>query len=255
MDIISAVKSHIDAQRLFHSYIISGAGEEGRLTAARYIAKTVVCANRDKAPCGYCSHCRKADRDIHPDITVIKKGDGDKELTVDTMRSVRSAASVLPNEAEKSVYIICDADTMNIPAQNAMLKVFEEPPAHVVFVLLAENADRLISTVRSRCELITLPPEDTFVPSPEGERVLADAVKGDGAAMAADIMALEKLQKPEMLNVLVTIRRSGARLVGEGKLGYEYGDRILTACDDCERYMAVNVSNGYIAGRLLAAFL
>lgn len=254
MDVISAVKSHIDPKRLFHSYIISGASDEGRLTAAKYIAKTAVCSDRDRAPCGYCSHCRKADRDIHPDITVVKKeGDG-KELTVDAMRSVRSAAAVLPNEAEKSVYIICDADTMNLSAQNAMLKVFEEPPAHAVFILLAENADRLISTVRSRCEIIMLPPEDNFEPSPEAEKVLKSAVGGNGATLASDIMALEKLTKPEMLNAIVTLRRNGTRLIGEGKLSYEYGNKILTACDDCEKYMAVNVSNGYIVGRMLAAF-
>lgn len=255
MDVISAVKSHIDSKRLFHSYIISGASEEGRLAAARYIAKTAVCADRDRAPCGHCAHCRKADRDVHPDITVIKKADGDKELTVDTMRAVRSAASVLPNEAEKSVYIICDADTMNTSAQNAMLKVFEEPPAYAVFILLAENSDRLISTVRSRCEIIMLPPEDSFEPSPEAQKVLESAAKGDEVMLTTDIMALEKLQKPEMLNAIVTLRRGGVRLVGEGRLSYEYGDRILTACDDCEKYMAVNVSNGYIIGRLLAAFL
>jgi DNA polymerase III delta prime subunit len=244
----------INGNRLFHAYIIAGSDEEGRMAAARHLAKIAVCENRDNAPCGHCHHCMKADRNIHPDITLIEKEKDAKELTVDTVRDVRAAAVVLPNEAEKGVYIINDADTMNIPAQNAMLKILEEPPEYAVFILLASNPDRMLATVRSRCETILLPPKDEFQPSSEAEDVLRSYVRGDNVELLKDIMALEKLQKNELLNALIAIRRGIVSLLRDGKIDPDKGENIISAANNGEKYMTVNVSNGYIVGLLLAAF-
>ena len=92
---------------------------------------------------------------------------------MDTVRSIAAGAVVVPNEGRRKVYIIEDADTMNTQAQNALLKLLEEPPESVAFILCAANPALLLPTVRSRCELI---------------RINSDAAEGDEAA--ADARAL-----------------------------------------------------------------
>lgn len=250
----TVLRGRVSGERLFHAYIIAGSSEEGRIAAARYIAKTAVCVNRSKAPCSQCRHCIKADKNIHPDITVTGREKDAKELTVDAVRAVRSAASVMPNEAERSVYIIRDADTMNVPAQNAILKILEEPPSHAVFVLLASNPDRMLPTVRSRCETIILPPEDELVPSAEADEIIKCYKQGDSVGLLSGILALEKLGKNELMNALAGMRRGTVGLLRDGRMDTDRAERIIAALDNGEKYMAVNVSAGYIAGLLLSAF-
>ena len=254
MDALSYVKNHIDAGHLFHSYIISGSDSQGRLSAAMYIGKTALCREGRGGPCGKCTDCRKVELGIHPDITVVRKAADEKNLTVATMCDVRSRASVMPNEGDRSVFIIEDSDTMNLQAQNAMLKILEEPPEYSMFLLLADNVDRLIPTVRSRCEIITLPHEESYSPCREGIDILSAAVKNSGWELAAAIMAVSKLNRGEILNLITTLRRETARHMAEGTLSEELCEKVISACDECEGYMDVNVSAGYVSSRLLAAF-
>ena len=96
-----------------------------------------------------------------------------REIGVDVIRSVAENAPVMPNEGRAKAYIVEDADTMNPQAQNAFLKLLEEPPERVSFILAAANPALLLATVRSRCETL---------------RVNADAAEGEEAA--ADASAL-----------------------------------------------------------------
>lgn len=145
-----------DVSRLSHAYIISAASREEGLQKAAHIAAAAVCTDSAHAPCGNCRACRKAFEGIHPDIITVSRPTDDKgkqkrEISVDQIRAVNSDACVLPNEAARKVYIIDEADTMNLPAQNAALKLLEEPPKGVVFLLCVTNVGRLLATVRSRC--------------------------------------------------------------------------------------------------------
>jgi len=143
------------SSRLSHAYIISAPAQEDCLRHARHIAAAAVCSSAAR-PCGQCRHCRKAEAGIHPDISIISrlvddKGIEKKNILVDQMRALALDAVVLPNEADGKAYIIRDADTMNENAQNAALKLFEEPPKGVVFILCVTNPAALLPTVRSRC--------------------------------------------------------------------------------------------------------
>ncbi len=145
-----------DAQRLAHAYIITAQNREESLRAARQLAAAAVCTDAGEVPCGHCRACRKAREGIHPDILTIRRLEDDKgrqkrEISVDQIRQAAADAVVLPNEAERKVYILEEADKMNLSAQNAALKLLEEPPRHVIFLLCAENAQLLLPTVRSRC--------------------------------------------------------------------------------------------------------
>lgn len=152
---------------LSHAYILSGPAGSGKRTLAGLLAAALVCDRRGGAlPCLSCAGCRKAEGGIHPDI--VRVGDDGKDISVAQVRALRADAYIRPNEAERKVYILENAQTMNASAQNAMLKLLEEGPPYAAFLLLTENAAALLPTVRSRCETLTLSP----VSLPEAEAFL-----------------------------------------------------------------------------------
>ena len=144
------------ARGLSHAYIIGGPPGSGKRTLARLLSAALVCRQEGAAPCLTCTGCKKAMAGIHIDI--ISAG-GDKDpLRVARIRALRRDAYIKPNEAPRKGYILYQADQMTDAAQNVMLKLLEEGPAYAVFFLLTSNPDRLLETVRSRCELLTLSP-------------------------------------------------------------------------------------------------
>lgn len=150
-------------KNLSHAYILASEnGEEAYSEAAR-LAAAMLCVAEDaqERPCGECRHCKKALRGLHPDVITVSRlagsdGKPRKELVVDQIREIVASSPILPNEAERKAYIIREAHLMNTAAQNALLKVLEEPPRFVSFILAAENAGALLETVRSRCVTLTL---------------------------------------------------------------------------------------------------
>ena len=142
------------------SCIISARTMEAAKKYAVKLAEAAVCSDSANRPCGVCRNCRKVEKGIHPDVITIglpldEKGKPKKEIQVDQIRDMISDAYILPNEAERKVYIIENADCMNINAQNAALKLLEEPPAGVVILLCAVNTGQLLPTVRSRCSEVS----------------------------------------------------------------------------------------------------
>lgn len=157
---VKAVLSQQEGGRgLSHAYILSGPAGSGRHTLARLLCGAMLCtASSGERPCGRCAPCRKVSSGVHPDVTVISGPGEGKPITVDQVRALRSDAYIRPNEGERKIYLLEQADRMNQSAQNAMLKLLEEGPAYAAFLLLAENAGGVLETVRSRCETLTLDP-------------------------------------------------------------------------------------------------
>ena len=254
MDVRKIMRRHISGERLFHSSIISGGSDEDRAEAAKYIAEVAVCENPQKAPCGVCRQCQKAMRGIHPDITTVERKSDKKEITVDVMREVRRSAGVLPNEASRSVYIIKDADLMNPAAQNAMLKAFEEPEPHAVFVLTASNPERLIPTVRSRCEELVLPPAEE-PENPLARELCGLCAAGKSAEAVRKLPELEKLSRQELTVLPAAVKREALSAHLAGRLSAEKLAALEKAMDRAEKYLAANVSAPHLAGTILSAIL
>lgn len=141
-----------------HAYIFEGEAGVGAYEAARLFAAALVCEKKENAPCTVCHSCVMARADTHPDIMVIGPQKDKKNILVDQIREVVTGAYTKPYESAKKVYIIKYGDDMNEQAQNALLKVLEEPPEYAVFIILAENQESLLATIRSRCTLIKFPP-------------------------------------------------------------------------------------------------
>lgn len=145
----------IDSGRFPHALIIEGERGLGKKALASQLAAALVC-RADEKPCMQCSQCKKAVRNIHPDIFHYGSDGTANSFHIETVRKVINDSYIQPNEAECKVYILANADSMSIPAQNAFLKVMEEPPSYVTFILTASNKSKLLPTVLSRSVTVSL---------------------------------------------------------------------------------------------------
>jgi len=138
----SLAKNHIA-----HFYLISGPEGSGRHTLARLLAAAILCRDR-RRPCLRCTPCRKVMEGNHPDFITVEDPEH-KTTAVRIVRQIREDVFILPNESDYKIYLF--PQELGIEGQNALLKILEEPPKHGVFLLLTDNPDKLLPTVRSRC--------------------------------------------------------------------------------------------------------
>ena len=153
--VVDLLSSLLENGRFPHALIIEGEEGLGKKTLARDLACALVCRG-DNKPCGECTQCKKAISGIHPDISEYIPSGTANSFHVDTVRNIIGDAYIRPNEAEYKVYILANAHCMNQNAQNALLKILEEPPKYVVFILTCESKSALLSTVLSRSVCVTL---------------------------------------------------------------------------------------------------
>ena len=136
---------------LGHAYLLHGTGGTGKKTLAALTAAALVCQGEER-PCGECPACKKAFGAFgHPDILTFRTPEGKTQFPVELIREIRRQAYVLPNESEKKVILIENAEQMNTASANALLKVLEEPPEYLVFLLTCDNLSALPETIPSRC--------------------------------------------------------------------------------------------------------
>lgn len=137
-----------------HFYLISGAHGSGKRTLAHLLAAAILCPNEDK-PCLNCPACRRVMTDSHPDFITVTDSEH-KNVAVKLVREMRDDVFIRPNEAEHKIFFL--PQELGIEGQNALLKILEEPPKYGVFLLLTDNPDKLLPTVRSRCTQLKLMP-------------------------------------------------------------------------------------------------
>lgn len=150
--IVQHLKSAILYNRIAHAYIFDGPEGIGKELTALAFAKAVVCKQGQGDACHICPSCIKFHRNNHPDIRVIEpEGNSIKNKQ---MEDFQQDILIKPYESNKKVYIVKDAHDMTISAQNRILKTLEEPPAYAVIIFITTNANSLLPTVRSRCQIL-----------------------------------------------------------------------------------------------------
>ena len=127
-----------------------------------YLSLWAICSSVIK-PCFSCAQCDKILNNCHVDVYYAKKFGKKQVVNVDEIRFICSDAYIKPNEGRAKVYIIEDCDKMQIEAQNAFLKILEEPPQDILFILTCSNYENILSTVRSRATLIELETENSKI--------------------------------------------------------------------------------------------
>lgn len=155
--VIEHLQMAITKEKISHAYIFNGEKGSGKRFLARTFAKTLLCEEGGTNPCGKCKSCMQAETNNHPDI--INVTHEKVSLSVDDVRTqINQDIEIKPFSGRYKVYLVDDADKMTEQAQNAILKTIEEPPAYAVLILMTENAERLLPTIRSRCVILDMKP-------------------------------------------------------------------------------------------------
>jgi len=189
--VVRTLKNALASGQIAHAYLFSGLRGVGKTTAARLLAKALNCEQGPTAePCGECVACREIAGSYALDVVEM---DAASNRGIDDVRELREVARVLPVRDRYRVFIIDEAHQLTDPAFNALLKILEEPPAHVVFVLASTEKDKFPATILSRCQQLDFRPipeeliverigdvaaADGFTLVPEAARLIARAADG-----------------------------------------------------------------------------
>ena len=148
--ITATLKQEIASGRVGHAYLFTGSRGTGKTSCSKIIAKAVNCPNQhDGNPCGVCEICRGIDDGSVLDVTEI---DAASNNGVDNIRQLREEANFTPAQVSYRVYIIDETHMLSVGAFNALLKIMEEPPEHVIFILATTEVHKIPATILSRCQ-------------------------------------------------------------------------------------------------------
>ena len=169
-------------ERLPNAAVLEGGTAENRRALALLLARAALCSAEGERPCGVCPNCVKALAGSHPDLRVEGGTGGARSFHVEVVRSLREDAFIRPNEAARKAFVLLEAQAMSEQAQNALLKVLEEPPQGVVFLLTVPSASALLPTVRSRAQIFSLEGGEPCAADPALLSSIAAAVCAPGEA-------------------------------------------------------------------------
>ena len=155
--VLSSLRGAIRQGHVSHAYLFLGSAGMGKKTIADYFAKTLQCEAGGEEPCGHCKSCMAFSSGNHPDVIYVRPEK--KTLGVEDIRSqIGETVDLKQYRYRYKIYIVEDADLMTVQAQNAFLKTLEEPPAQVVFLLLAQRESVFLPTILSRVVRMKLQP-------------------------------------------------------------------------------------------------
>lgn len=156
--IIEHFKNAVAMGKVSHAYILNGPDKSGKKMLAEAFAMTLQCEEGNSSPCLKCHSCIQAINHNQPDIIYVQH-EKPNTLSVDEIRvQVNNDIDVKPYSSPYKIYIIDEAEKMNVQAQNALLKTIEEPPDYAVFLLLTTNVDLFLPTISSRCVILNIMP-------------------------------------------------------------------------------------------------
>ncbi len=243
-----AVENSLKAHRLPHAILIDGDIGTGRHILAEFLSRAAVCSGED-IPCGECKNCKVAANKNHPDIIFIAPPEGKKNILVDQIRELRAQAYIKPHSASGKVFLIDRADSMNEKAQNALLKVLEEPPAGVTFILIAESKAAFLPTVISRCTVLSLTAssvKDSFEDTKTAlaaKEFLDFSLRGDQWAALRVLTAFEK-SRPEADRLFKDLKLCIAEKIKKNPKSTYAKDflRLYNKIQELEQLLITNIS-------------
>jgi len=179
--LLSLLKQNLKERNIAHAYLLTGPRHIGKGTLAVNIAQAVNC-DASEPPCGQCHSCFRIAQEKHADV-IFTHLNSSVEISIDTIRELQHLANLPPYEGKYKVFIINDAEYLSIEAANCLLKILEEPPPTVIWLLLASEENRLLPTVISRCQRL----EFKLLPMKQIKGILVDQY--DIASNKANLLA------------------------------------------------------------------
>jgi len=182
---IELLTSSIEQGRVAHAYLFAGPPGVGKGLVAREFAKALNCEHGGAAPCDACLACRKIDHGTHPDVLWFRPTGAMRMIRVEQVAEFLQAAAFKPYEGRWKVFMLVDADRLNVESQNKVLKTLEEPAPGTVIILTSAVPEALLPTIRSRCQRVTFHP----IPREAVEQYLIEHRDADPerAAIAASL--------------------------------------------------------------------
>ena len=235
--VTDTLRAQIETGKLSHAYLFTGTRGTGKTSCAKILAKAVNCLDpQDGNPCNCCAACRAIDDGSCMDVLEI---DAASNNGVDSVRVLRDDAIYTPSEGKRRVYIIDEVHMLSIAAFNALLKIIEEPPEHLIFILATTELNKVPATILSRCQRFSfrrLRPEDiagrlNFIAYQEGIQIapaalrllsrLADGAMRDGVSLLDQCASACQGELTEELVCqtlgLAGVKRTGELLMAAGK--------------------------------------
>jgi DNA polymerase-3 subunit delta' len=170
-NIIGLLEKSIKANTLSHAYLFVGPSHVGKTTLAIDVAQALNCSE-NKPPCGICQSCLRIIEGKHSDVEIIginqdvsnkshSESSAHTEIGIKEIQELQRHASLPPFEGKKKIFIIDGAENLSTEAANSILKILEEPPPNVIWILLAVEENKILSTILSRCQRLEVKPVST----------------------------------------------------------------------------------------------
>ncbi len=199
--LLSVLNYSLKTDTVAHAYLLVGPRHVGKGTLALDLAQALNCDGREP-PCGQCRSCQRILEGKHADVTAIGL-DSRTEISIDDIRGLQRLANLPPYEGRCKVFIIDDSEYLSTEAANSLLKILEEPPPSLVWVLLAADEEHLLPTIISRCQRLELRP----VPPERVQEILVNSygIASDKAKLLTQLChgrlgwALSALKNDDML--------------------------------------------------------
>ncbi|MGP4082803.1 DNA polymerase III subunit delta' [Pseudalkalibacillus sp. R45] len=193
--VVKLLTNSLKKERLAHAYLFKGNKGTGKKKISLHLTKAYFCrVRKDSEPCGECPDCKRIDSGNHPDVHLVKP-DG-QSIKIEQIRQLQKEFSYLGLESKSKAYILEHAERMTNQAANSLLKFLEEPGQETIAILLTENPQQLLDTIRSRCQILT------FAPQSQNELIEALTEKDYSNQLARTAAALtnDQAEAEEYLN-------------------------------------------------------
>jgi len=216
----------LETGRIHSAYLLSGPGEAPRETALWFV-RALVCERGEAGPCEVCAPCRRSaeSEEIpldgsgkkgplfrhlgdHPDLLWVERGQDDTRVRIGQIRALQGAFRLRGSGEGRRAAVIADAEWLNQEAQNALLRLLEEPPPRTSLVLVAASAAGLLATVRSRCQRVAFPTESRSSP-------LGSDASDEERDLVSRLEDLPHQDLPELLDWAESYRGPRAIAAGE----------------------------------------
>jgi len=257
--ISETLKNQVASGRLSHAYLFVGTRGTGKTTCAKILSKAVNCLNPQNGnPCNACSSCTGIDDGSILDVLEL---DAASNNGVDNVRALREEAVFSPVDVKKRVYIIDEVHMLSMAAFNALLKILEEPPAHLIFILATTEIHKVPATILSRCQRFTF---KRILPAVVAERLQAVAASENLTLTDGAARLLARLSDGSMRDALSLLDQCATGdVIDENRvvsaIGLAENDEIvliLTAVADGNISLALEVLDKlYMAGKVMTSVL
>ena len=158
-EIEELLRSTIQRQKILHSYMFIGNKFTQKEKISKQFSKEILCLDKNKFACQKCKSCIEIDNNNHPDYIEIQLADGETSIKIEQIRRLQEDVIKKPIISDRKIYVIRNSDKMTVGAQNCLLKTLEEPPQYITIILLVENENDILNTIKSRCTKINFTEE------------------------------------------------------------------------------------------------